>query len=364
MAASCILLCGCAQTGPPLPPSLELPKAPSDLHAARKGNKVTLAWSEPIRTTDRQTVRSIGVTRVCRSLDEEMKECGQTIAQVPRAGSIKPSGSNQPQPDVYTDTLPSPLQEQNPTAEATYAVEVLNRDGRGAGLSNRVRVPIAQTMPPPTDFSAQTGVEGVVLTWTGELFHLRESPVTYFYRAYRRTEGAQERTIVGDAVRGTELHLRLVDQTFTWEKSYEYWVTVVTSVQTGAWPNCALSTVNSCPEPLQVEGDDTSLVKVFTHDVFPPAVPAGLQAVYAGEGQKPFVDLIWSPVTDADLAGYNIYRRDHDATPIKINSELIKSPSYRDNAVASGNQYLYSVSALDVRGNESARSEEAGETVP
>ena len=34
----CALLAGCAQTGPPLPPSLELPKPPSDLHAIRKGS--------------------------------------------------------------------------------------------------------------------------------------------------------------------------------------------------------------------------------------------------------------------------------------------------------------------------------------
>jgi hypothetical protein len=32
--------------------------------------------------------------------------------------------------------------------------------------------------------------------------------------------------------------------------------------------------------------------------------------------------------------------------------------------VASGKTYIYSVSAADVRGNESARSQEASETVP
>src|SRR5437868_7893426 len=57
------LLSGCAQTGPPLPPSLELPKPPSDLHATRKGDKVTLTWTEPTRTTDRQSVRYLGPTR-------------------------------------------------------------------------------------------------------------------------------------------------------------------------------------------------------------------------------------------------------------------------------------------------------------
>jgi fibronectin type 3 domain-containing protein len=49
---------------------------------------------------------------------------------------------------------------------------------------------------------------------------------------------------------------------------------------------------------------------------------------------------------------------------IRLNSDLVKSPSYRDSAVASGKTYTYSVSAVDVRGNESLRSEETSESVP
>jgi fibronectin type 3 domain-containing protein len=89
-----------------------------------------------------------------------------------------------------------------------------------------------------------------------------------------------------------------------------------------------------------------------------------LQAGYSGEGQKPFIDLIWAPVTNADLAGYNVYRREGAGLAIKLNSELVKSPAYRDFAVISGKTYSYSVSAADVRGNESQRSEQTSEPVP
>ena len=81
--ALCLLLAGCAQTGPPLPPSLELPKPPTDLRATRKGNRVTLTWSEPMLTTDRQSVRSIGPTLVCRSFDPEITTCGIPAATLP-----------------------------------------------------------------------------------------------------------------------------------------------------------------------------------------------------------------------------------------------------------------------------------------
>jgi fibronectin type 3 domain-containing protein len=115
---------------------------------------------------------------------------------------------------------------------------------------------------------------------------------------------------------------------------------------------------------VQVEGDDSATIRVVAHDVFPPAIPTGLQAVYSGEGQKPFIDLIWAPVTNTDLAGYNLYRSASGNNAIKLNSEPVKSPSYRDTFVVSGTTYTYTVSSVDVRGNESPRSEPASETVP
>jgi len=42
----------------------------------------------------------------------------------------------------------------------------------------------------------------------------------------------------------------------------------------------------------------------------------------------------------------------------------VKSPAFRDMNVTPGHTYFYSVSAIDVRGNESAHSAEASESVP
>ena len=73
---------------------------------------------------------------------------------------------------------------------------------------------------------------------------------------------------------------------------------------------------------VQVEGDDTPEIKVFADDVFPPAVPSGLQAVSSGPGQKTFVDLVWAPVTDVDLDGYNVYRHEEGAASVKVNGPV------------------------------------------
>jgi hypothetical protein len=143
-----------------------------------------------------------------------------------------------------------------------------------------------------------------------------------------------------------------LDQTFEWEKTYFYREAVVSVVATAGKP------------ALEVEGDDTPELKVFAHDVFPPAVPSGLQAVFSGPGQQLFIDLIWAPVTDADLDGYNVYRHEEGSPAVKVNAQPVKVPAYRDLQVVSGKTYFYSVSAVDVRGNESGRSEEASEHVP
>jgi len=364
--ALCVLLASCAQTGPPLPPSLELPKPPTDLRASRKGNRVTLNWSEPTLTTDRQSVRYLGPTLVCRSLESELTECGNPAAMLPapssapqKSGSARPaaqkSGSPRPAPQAYTDTLPSTMQQQDPDAEVTYAVEVLNRNARGAGLSNRVHVPAMLTLPPPGDLSAELTGDGVVLTWTsaGESQNVptKSLGVKHRYRIYRRDESSGKDAIAGEVPVGEAGPAKFTDSSFEWERTYLYRIT-------------AVSIVKQPDSEVQVEGDDTPAVRVIAHDVFPPSVPAGLQAAYSGEGQKPFIDLIWAPVTNADLAGYNVYRSEANSAAIKLNSELVKSPSYRDSAVASGKTYSYAVSAVDVRGNESQRSEQSSESVP
>ncbi len=345
---------GCASIGAPLPPSLELPRPPEDLRAARKGDKVTLTWTIPPRTMDRQRVRYLGKTSVCRSLDPTPTACGTPVgeARPPADFARKNEPGSQKLTASYIDTLPLDLRLRTAFSSATYAVEVLNRDGRGAGLSNRVHVPLAETLPAPTDFSARVTAQGVALKWTGVPWSVRAGdPLRLSYRVYRRVEGSRQEILVGERS-VAEPNQSLTDQSFEWEKTYYYRVTTFTVISQPGKPE------------VSIEGDDTPEVKVFADDVFPPAVPSGLQAVFSGPGQQPFIDLIWAPVPDADLDGYNVYRHEEGGTPVKVNSELLKMPAYRDVQVVSGKRYFYSVSTVDLRGNESARSEQTSESVP
>jgi hypothetical protein len=229
----------------------------------------------------------------------------------------------------------------------------LNRNARGAGLSNRVHVSAVVALPPPADLVDELTGDGVVLTWTSAGDAQNVPNLQHRYRVYRRDESSGKDAIAGEVLvpSSEPSPVHFTDSTFEWEKTYLYRITAVTIVKR---PD----------SEVQVEGDDTAPVRVIAHDVFPPSVPTGLQAAYSGEGQKPFVDLIWAPVTSADLAGYNIYRSEENGAVIKLNLDLVPSPSYRDSTVVSGKTYTYSVSAVDVRGNESQRSEATSEPVP
>ena len=375
---TCVLgtavLVSCGAAGAPIPPSLELARPVTDLRAARKGDRVYLAWTVPIKTTDRQTVRHRGPTRLCRSLRVEVSDCENPVTEIPATRFPLPGlekGTAGPRVQAsYTDTLPQELQKQDPTAEITYAVSVLNESGRSAGLSNLVKVPSAPTLPPPQQFNAKVGSDGVMLSWDcppAAVATEADSTLGHKLRIYRREQGKQNDARVGDVnfmgcsraqpvsqtpdEHGNQLP-QFLDQIFQWENHYDYRATVVTVVSEPGKPE------------VEVEGDDTPVIQVFAHDIFPPAVPTSLQAVFSGVGQAPFIDLVWSPDSEADLTGYNIYRHQEGGQPVKLNSEPVKTPAYRDTHVQPGKRYFYSVSALDERSNESARSEEASEQVP
>ncbi len=351
LALAPLLFTACATIAPPQPPTLELPKPPLDLRAVRKGNHVVLTWTVPSVTTDRQIIHAVGPTKICRGPRLDPTSCGTPVGE--SAAVVASKSGETPKKKVqasYTDTLPALLESDSPSDVTFYAVQVFNVDGRAAGLSNRVPIPLVRTLAPPRDFSSQVTNEGVVLSWSGVA-----SPASpgsrYVFRIYRRAD-TQQRTLVGEVPAAGQSRRTLADPEIEWQKNYAYTIETDTLID------------RSGKLPQVIEGEDSPAVTVFADDKFPPAVPAALQAVFSGPGQKAFIDLVWAPDSDADLAGYNIYRHTEGTSPVKINSDPTQAPAYRDAAVEAGKRYFYSVSAVDVRGNESGRSEEASESVP
>jgi hypothetical protein len=352
--ASLLCLAGCASPGAPQPPSLQLPKPVDDLTATRKGNNVLLTWTPATQTSDGENIRHAGPTEICRSTDPmPMLKCGQAVGDIKDAQIEHYTRGSMVARHDYNDTLPPALMQQNPTGFATYALDDQNNRGKSAGLSNQVRVSLAPTLPAPAGVQAKVTQDGVLLDWTAVSMPADNPTLSYLYRVYRQSQAGEKtpEVIVGEVpINGA--HASFLDRNIEWEKNYVYRIAPITRVR------------QPQGEPIEVEGEDSPQISAFAHDVFPPAVPSGLQAVFSGVGQKPFIDLTWAPNLESDLAGYNVYRHEQGTAPMKLNSDLVKTPSFRDSSVESGHQYLYTVTAVDARGNESARSEETSERVP
>ena len=323
-------------------------------HRVAQGQHVHLDWTLPRKNTDGTLIKHIPQARICRREGTALMSTCSAVATVPTPlANVPPKKKGQQEsPSTrmqYADELPLQLGEQDPAGFARYAVEILNNHGRTFGMSNQVLIPLAPTIPPPDELAADVRGDGVHISWTGAAPAKPPAGLVYRYRIMRKPVGAPAYLAVADiepSERGSYL-----DKTFEWEQKYDYRMTTVTLVQ--------VSGVSAA-----VEGDDSQPVEVYTRDIFPPAQPGGLQAVFSSIGQKPFVDLTWAPNTEGDLAGYNIFRHVEGGQPQKLNQQPLPVPSFRDGNVEPGTTYIYSVSAVDLRGNESPRSSEAKEAVP
>lgn len=349
-----LAFCACGTPGAPQPPSLNLAIPVDDLTASRRGNKVDLEWTLPRRNTDRTNIKHNPVTRICR------REGATLMAKCDVVAEVQPPTPRAPQKEKhapppgevrihYVDSLPQQLELSNPAGFVMYAVEEVNARGRSAGLSNQVAVPLVPVIAAPDKVSAEVSADGVHVSWSGAAPPQPPGGVTYRYRIMRRPAGAPAYIVLDDvepAASGSYL-----DKTFAWEQHYEYRITTLGEVRAEGRSGA-------------VEGEDSPAAEVFTRDIYPPAEPAGVQAVFSSVGQKPFIDLTWAPNLESDLAGYNVFRWVGGGQPQKLNANLVQVSSYRDEAVEPGKTYFYAVSAVDLRGNESPRSSPASETVP
>jgi hypothetical protein len=343
-------LVGCGVPGAPLPPSADIPRFVGDLKAVRKGNTVTLTWTEPTETSDGELIRKPGKMLVQRALNSGQSSDlhFQTISELPLPPTLKEGRGEQV---TAKDTLSDALRSGSADF-AVYTVLAQGHNGKSFGLPNRVSVPLVPDLAPPQRISANPVPTGIMISWeestVGE--KAARTQTQYAYRLMRRLQGAKDPVLV------TQLNVAdhagsFLDTTIEWEKAYQYWIVSVTLWQDGNRKG-------------EIEGEDSPIVDVLAHDSFPPANPSGIQAVFSAAAPNSFIDITWTANTEPDLAGYNVYRHSEKEPPKKINSELVKTPRFPDPGVQPGMKYFYSVTAVDLRGNESGKSEETSETVP
>jgi hypothetical protein len=363
------MLTGCGMPGAPQPPSLNLPAKVNDLSAVRNGDQVSLTWTMPRRNTDKLLLKGMVQAKVCRV------ETG--------AGPCVAAGTAEFAPGAdasFSENLPGPLS-TGAARGLTYYVELTNKKGRSAGMSNAALVAAGGVPGAISGLTAEMRRKGVLLKWAEDSAGVGGTQVRLVRKLLtppapkhkgehaqggaEEEPGAQKGSAAGLMKPGPEpLERELlveagaqghaIDEDVRFNEKYEYRAQRVAFVEAGG-------------KKLELAGPLTAPVEIETKNTFPPAVPTGLAAVgTAGEnGAGPAIDLSWQPNTEPDLAGYVVYRRGDDGEWQRISpSQPVVGPGFHDPNVTAGRTYKYAVSAVDQEGHESARSTEAEETAP
>jgi predicted phage tail protein len=317
---------------------LERPAKVTNLSAVQNGQSLEIHFTLPQVATDGE--------RLTKPLEVEILR-----AVAPAGTGLSPL----PEPEVWTHLTRAewlPYAEGNNVAYSAHLTGREYHDGRGQTLvvgvrtltrgfrhrpiesdpSNLIDVRIFDVSEPVAGVKCVVTEEAVELQFLPPVRALSGEPIHDLagYHIYRSSTGeAGSFELLGETA-ATSYR----DSHFEFGQTYYYQVRAVF----GSAGHLAMS-------------DPSPAVKVTPRDVFPPAPPQGLQSIYAAGA----VELVWTANTEADLAGYNVYRLDHQ-TAQRVNKELVRTPIFRDTTAAPGETLTYYVTAVDLSGNESKAS--------
>jgi len=339
LASAAGWLFGCGVQGTPHPPRLERPAKITDLSVVQIGQSLEIYFSLPQQTTDGE--------RLTKPLEIEILR------------AVAPPGtglSMLPEPEVWTRLIREewlPYAQNNNVSYSVHLTEREFHDWRGQTLvvgvrtltrgfrhralesdpSNFVDVPIYDVSEPIGSVQGVVTEKAVEVQFPAPTRTLSGEPIHDLagYRIYRSSTGrAASYELLGETATSPYR-----DRQFEFGHDYYYQVRAVF----GKPGHLAMS-------------DASPAVKVTPRDVFPPAPPQGLLTIYSAGA----VELVWTANTEADLGGYNVYRRE-DQTAQRVNKELLRTPIFRDTTAAPGKTLIYYVTAVDLSGNESKASE-------
>ncbi|MBS1820821.1 MAG: fibronectin type III domain-containing protein [Acidobacteria bacterium] len=349
------LLTSCASPGPPRPPSLHLPAVVADLTAQRVGNRVILRWTTPARTTDNLKVPEPLTAQICRDPGlASALPSGDPPCTVVLHAAVKPG------PSEAADPLPATLT-ADPVAALAYRVRILNPEGRFADASKPAIAPAGAAPPPMAAFHATGTRDGALLQWTA----LASPSVVELQRTLIVTATPQPRPKKSSLQLEPEEAATVLLRSADVNAATDPGGTLDRTAKRGGrytYRAQRVRTVTVAGKTLELRGELSQPVELDFADTFAPATPTGLASVPSGSNDKAAIDLSWQPVTESNLAGYNVYRRTASGAFERLNVTPVLGPAFSDSTVTPGTGYTYRVTAVTTAGNEGAPSTEVTET--
>lgn len=384
----------CGRKGPPLPPLVRLPAAPTDLKAERKGSTVEVQLVVPAQNTDGSRPANVERVEVYAWSGPADTPPADIVQRGSRVGAIAVKAPRDPNRTIDADDPADDLEplmgsglDQGATAQLqealteaviagaepkpvtvgqiaptgsvlattrSYVALAITTRGRRGPTSSASVVPLGSAPVAPREPTLTYDESGVTVAWQAAdapATATESSPNTvavssltyHVYDASPRSaseapSGAPDRPDSVSAPRLTsapEAGTMFVDRRVEWGRQRCYVVRAVRAIG-----------------GLALEGDASPSACVTPVDTFAPAPPTGLTAV-ASQGA---ISLIWNPSPEKDLRGYHVLRADTSGGVFAaITTAPIADTTYTDQ-VPDGRRYAYAVQAVDQAGNLGAQS--------
>lgn len=319
VAAATLFIASCGYVGPVLPPSPMLPDAVTNLAAIERGDQIVITFDTPIRTTDNLTIKRFSDIDLRIGVAKTPFDFNQWAAGAQQYRLPPPPANDRDNPQAAHITKSIPAADWTGKRVAIAVRTAIKKTDHYSSWSNRVVLNVIAPLEPPV-VKVEPTAEGILLTWAEQ--HGAE------YVVFRQGPGDHEPVQIGISAQP-----KYVDSKAQYDTPYTYTV-------------------------LAKEGSAESLLsqpeRITMTDIYPPSVPSGITALAAPDS----VQVSWQRSPEPDLKGYYVYRS-VDGGPYERQGGLVSVPTFSDRNVQRGKTYAYEVSAIDQKGNESARSKPA-----
>jgi hypothetical protein len=355
-----LALFGCGAPGEPIPPSPPIPTTIADLSAHQVGDGVMLSFTMPTKSVlgDKLVdVPTMEILRGSMSADGTPDEKSiHVVDTVP--GAVMKAYIRKGTVQFVDPVAPAEIRAEA-GATVVYRVRARVSDKKTSGSSNEVLLKLIPVAAPVENLRANLTEDGIELGWAaptqtsgGEA--ISGSEQYHVYRGEVEAKAAQDAAkdlshVVWKSPLVQIANTKIPEYR---DSGFDYGKTYVYVVRT---------TLGGVGEGENLESNDSHSAVLTPVDTFPPAAPRGIVAAVlpGSEAGKLVVDLSWSINVEADLAGYHVYRSEKQGERGKlVTAEMLLTPAYRDTSVATGQQFWYSVTAVDRAGNESGPSEQ------
>jgi predicted small lipoprotein YifL len=359
-----LALSSCGKKGPIQPPVIKVPQQVENFEAKQRGDRIILHWANPEAYSDGSALSEIKEIEIwlleeTRESKETTEKASQEEKKAPPKISLEefkersklekvikrdefPDFQLQFNKDSFGFEYGYELPEKNLTLKRyIFALKVKDKRDKSSDFSKRLSVKPRIIPLPPQEVQLALHEDRIEICWREPEKNIDHSSPAGVrgYNIYRKKDGEFFNRLNSSLIKENKYS----DKDFLFGEVYHYLVRASSTESSPFW-----------------ESADSGTVKILAEDVFAPAPPSGLILV-AGED---FISLSWDISREKDLVGYNVWRTDENQEEyLLLTLQPIRENIYNDYAVEKNKRYHYAITAQDVKGNESEKTETRSEEI-